>query len=185
MNGITVTLDLDKLVVGSRYTDDPDDPHAEPVTLVEAVSEEVARLVLQSIKKDATSDAYGELRKRATAIRDEEIRAAIKPAVEQVVTATLQATDPYGNTKGEAKTAHELIVEQATKLLTTPERDHYSRDKGLSPVQKFIRDEVHAAFGKELQAVLDTAKADVLRAVREQGAKVLSETIAKMAGVRV
>lgn len=183
MKGINVEVNLDELVIGTRYSDDPDDPgHA--LTFVEAVAEDVARLVLQSIKNDTTRDTYRSLRERAATIRDEEIRAAIKPAIEQAVTATMQPTDIYGNPKGEPKTTHELIVEHATKVLTAKNTDHYARDKGQNIVEKFIAAEVHAALDKELKAALEQAKADVLQAVKDQGAKVLSETIARMAGVR-
>lgn len=51
-------------------------------------------------------------------------------------------------------------------------------------VQQFIASEIRSALDKELKATMDAAKADVLAAVKEQGAKVLSETIAKMAGIR-
>jgi hypothetical protein len=176
MNGITVTLDLDALIVGFRHVDDEGDG-VGAVTFVEAVVEEVAHMVLSSIKNDVTTKSlYPTLRERAVAIRNEEIRAAIKPAIEQAITATLQPTDHYGNPKGESKTTHELIVEHATKVLTAKDSDHYSRTKGLNLVEQFIATEVKAA--------LEQAKADVLRAVKDQGAKVLSETIAKMAGIR-
>lgn len=184
MKGIKVEVNLDELIVGTRYTGDPDDPDGGPVTLIDAVVEEVGRLVLQSIKNDTTRDTYRSLRDRAATIRDEEIRAAIKPAIEQAVTATMQPTDGYGNPKGEPKTTHELIVEHATKVLTAKNNDHYSRDKGQNIVEQFIAKEVQAVLNKELKAALEQAKADVMRAVKDQGAKVLSETIARMAGVK-
>lgn len=183
MNGITVTLDLDALIVGFRHVDDEGEG-VGAVTFVEAVVQEVALLVLRTIKNDATKGGYPTLRERAATIRDEEIRAAIRPAVIEAVAATMQPTDPYGNPKGEPKTTHELIVEHATKVLTATDRDMYSRTKGLNIVEQFIAAEVKGALDKELRVTLDQAKADVLRAVQDQGAQVLSQTIAKMAGIK-
>lgn len=182
MKGLKVEFDMDELIVGFRYSSDPDSDGA-PITLVEAVVEEVARMVLHAIKNDTQSGIYPTLRERAATIRDEEIRSAIKPAIEQAVAAAMQPTDGYGNPKGEPKTTHELIVEQATKALTAKEHDHYSRNKGLNIVEQFIATEVRTTLDKELRGALEQAKADVLKAVRDQGAKVLSETIAKMAGL--
>lgn len=182
MQGITITLDIDSLVIGQRYAGGEDS--GAPITFMEGVTEEVARLVFSTIKSGAMSDRYQEMTRRAAEIRDEEIRQAVRPAVIEAIEASMQPTDSYGNPKCEAKTLHELIVEQARKAITAKDSDHYSRTKGLNIVEQFVAAEVKSALDKELKATLEQAKVDVLRAVQEQGAKVLSETIAKMAGIR-
>jgi hypothetical protein len=183
MQGITITLDLDALIIGQRYSgEDPDS--GAPITFMEGVTEEVARLVFATIKADSTSNRYQQLTRRASEIRDEEIREVIRPAIIEAIDATMQPTDAYGNPKCEAQTLHEIIVEQAKKAITAKDSDTYSRTKGLNIVEQFIAAEVRSTLDKELKAVMDQAKADVLAAVKEQGAKVLSETIAKMAGIR-
>lgn len=183
MQGITITLDLDALIIGQRYGgEDPDS--GGPITFMEGVTEEVARLVFSTIKSGAMSDTYQRMTRRAVEIRDEEIREAIRPAVIEAIDATMQPTDAYGNPKCEAQTLHEIIVEQAKKAITAKDSDSYSRNKGLNIVEQFIASEVRSALDKELKATMEQAKADVLAAVKEQGAKVLSETIAKMAGIR-
>lgn len=184
MQGITITLDLDALIIGQRYSGGDEPDSGVPITFLEGVTEEVARLVFSTIKSGAMSDTYREMTRRAIEIRDEEIREAIRPAVIDAIGATMQPTDAYGNPKCEAKTLHEIIVEQAKKAITTKDSDSYSRTKGLNIVEQFIASEVRSALDKELKATMDQAKADVLAAVKEQGAKVLSETIAKMAGIR-
>ena len=181
MQGITITLDLDALIIGQRYGGEDG---GEPITFMEGVTEEVARLVFSTLKSGAMSDTYQQLTRRAAEIRDEEIRAMIRPAIIEAIDATMQPTDAYGNPKCEAQTLHEIIVEQAKKAITTKDSDSYSRNKGLNMVQQFIASEIRTALDKELKATMDQAKADVLAAVKEQGAKVLSETIAKMAGIR-
>lgn len=183
MQGITITLDLDTLIIGQRYGgEDPDS--GAPITFIEGVTEEVARMVFATLKSGAMSDTYQQLTRRASEIRDEEIRAVIRPAIIEAIDATMQPTDPYGNPKCEAKTLHEIIVEQAKKAITAKDSDSYSRNKGLNIVEQFIASEVRSALDKELRATMDQAKADVLAAVKDQGAKVLSETIARMAGVK-
>ncbi len=184
MQGITITLDLDTLIIGQRYGGGEDGDGGAPITFMEGVTEEVARLVFSTIKAGAMSDTYQQLTRRAVEIRDEEIREVIRPAIVEAIDATMQPTDAYGNPKCEAQTLHEIIVEQAKKVITAKDSDSYSRTKGLNIVQQFIAAEVRGALDKELKATMDQAKADVLAAVQEQGAKVLSETIAKMAGIR-
>ncbi len=184
MQGITITLDLDNLIIGQRYGGGDDGDGGGPITFMEGVTEEVARLVFSTIKSGAMSDTYQQMTRRAAEIRDEEIREAIRPAVIEAIESSMQPTDSYGNPKCEAKTLHELIVEQAKKAITAKDSDSYSRTKGLNIVEQFIASEVKSALDKELKDTMEQAKADVLRAVQDQGAKVLSDTIAKLAGVR-
>jgi hypothetical protein len=184
VNGIKVEVDLNELVVGTRWTGDPDDPTEERLDLVGVVIEEAARQIVVQVRNQATKNGvYDGLRERVQRIRDEEIRAAITPAIHEALTTALQPSDPYGQPKGEPKSLHEIVVEQAIKAIQTPVKDHYSRDSGLTPAQVFIRDEVRTAFTKELKAELDQAKADVLKAVRAEASKVMADTIARLAGV--
>jgi len=119
------------------------------------------------------------LRERVTAIRDETIREAVRPAIEEALTRVIQPTDAYGNPKGEPVTLHERITRDAMAWLTKAESRQYG-DKAVTPVERLIKEEVNAAFKRELGPVMEEAKREVIAAIKEQGAAVLAETIARM-----
>lgn len=185
MKGIKVEIDLAELIVGTKWgpPDSDGDPTEEPLDLLGAVFNDVARQLLAELRNRATgSDIYGGLRQRIDAIRDEEIREAVRPAITEALTKAVQPTNHYGEAQGEPKTLHETIVEKATAWLTTAKGDYYAKDK-RTPIQAYIEDEVQKAFTKELRAEMEKAKAQVVKAVQDEGARVLAETIARMAKV--
>jgi hypothetical protein len=143
----------------------------------------VVNAAIDKLVTKARQDEWGNsLRERVQAIRDEEIRAAVKPAIEEALLKSVQPTDTYGMPKGEPMTLHEVIVKRATDWLTTPTGDRFDR-KRVSPVQKVIQEEVERAFKFDLSKAMDEAKAQVREAVKQEGAALISETIARMAKV--
>lgn len=144
----------------------------------------VVEQAVQRMVTDARRDDWGTtLRERVTTIRDEEIRAAVKPDIEAALLKAVQPTDSYGMPKGEPLTLHEVIVKQATDWLTKPESQRYG-EKAMSPVKRLITEEVERVFRRDLQKAMDEAKAEVREAIKQEGAALISETIARMAAVK-
>ena len=174
---ITLTLDLDKHL--ARYVGYDADGEAvqEPTTIEDVVIQMAARQFVESLDRDVKS----EVSRRVKEIRDEVIREQVRPLVVEAIERSVQATDAYGNPKGEPKTMAEVIVQTATDSLR--KTDRYTNG-GRTLVEEFIRTEVGAAFAKELKQAADAAKAEVLAAVKERGGEVLAATISAMSGVK-
>jgi hypothetical protein len=129
----------------------------------------VAHLVAEQIVKKVVQDArYPGLVDQVTRIRDEEIRAAVKPAIEQAIARPIKRTNPWGERNGEETTLTEVIVEEARNLLKEP-ADRYRRENG-TVLQQAVRAAVREAFDKEI--------ADAVKEARDLVAGQLGSTVA-------
>lgn len=128
------------------------------------VADLVADRIVDRLVRD---DRYPRLKDRVTEIRDEEIRAAIRPAIEQAVTRPIRKTNSWGEPSGQETTLSEVIVDEARKFMKEP-ADKYRREEG-TVLQKLVRDEVHKAFGAEI--------ADAVKQARELVATQLGDKV--------
>lgn len=159
-----------------------DEWRTEPMTLLEAIIATAGERLVQHAKKDGMKDSYTTLADRIRLIRDEEIRASVRPFIIEAVTKVIQPTNALGEPNGESTTLGELIVAEATKQLAKRQ----SASSGSSflrgdptLLESIIAEQVGAALTKELRGALDEAKAEVLAAVREKGNEVLTEALAR------
>lgn len=113
--------------------------------------------------------------RRVQAIRDEEIREALRPVMAEALEQAVQQTDSFGTPRGEPRTLRELVVEEATKMLREKRYERGRQKETL--VEKFVRDEVERTLRAELTAAVNEAKAEVVAAVRDNAAEVIAETI--------
>jgi hypothetical protein len=147
-------VDLKSVIADKGRYDDEEGWIAGEVYL----GNEIARLLVDRILADKT---YGEqLGQRVRAIRDEEIRAAIAPAIADAVAAPIQQSNAYGEPTGKATTLREIIAADARKYLTEP-ADQYYRDRG-SRLDRMVREAVAAAFQAELAAQVKEVRDAVL-----------------------
>lgn len=128
------------------------------------VADLVADRIVERLVRD---DRYPRLKDRVTEIRDEEIRAAIRPAIEQAVTRPIRKTNSWGEPTGQETTLSEVIVDEARKFMKEP-ADKYRREDG-TVLQKLVRDEVHKAFATEI--------ADAVKQAREMVATQLGDKV--------
>jgi hypothetical protein len=154
---ITVTVDeitLDTIVAQTFEYDEDGDPIATGGT-------SVAQLVADRIVKQVIGDTdrYPSLKERVTQIRDEEIRAAIRPAVQEAISRPIKRTNSYGEPTGPETTLSEVITDEARKYLASYP-DSYNRDKG-TVLQQTIRAAVKKAFDTEIADVVKKVRADV------------------------
>lgn len=128
------------------------------------VAELVAAQIVERVVRD---DRYPRLKDKVTEIRDEEIRAAIRPAIEQAVNRPIRKTNTWGEATGQETTLSEVIVDEARKYMKEP-ADKYRREDG-TVLQKLVHDEVHKAFATEI--------ADAVKQARELVATELGDKV--------
>lgn len=151
-------------------------------TLLEGdITAEVLSRAAVSLADQVSRDGRNVLIRRIETIADEEIRDMIKPMLEEAFGSLLQPTDHFGHPKGEPRTLAEVIVEMAQKELKRPSDRHDSRSETV--IQKIIRDEVQRQIGGELKQAVAQGREEVLAAVQAEAAKIIGETVARMAKV--
>jgi hypothetical protein len=146
-----ITVNVDSIDLGD-YIDthlDEDGDRVPGGTLGDAV-------VRQLVNTFSRSDTYRGLAERVRTIRDEEIRAAIAPAIAEAVSAPIQSTNRYGEKTGEQTTLRELIADEARRYLTQPADNNY-RNQGTR-LQIAVREAVDGAFSEEIAAEVKQAR---------------------------
>lgn len=155
---MNITVNIDEITLASvvdqtyRQTGE-EDWTAEGVT----IGEIVATKIVEKLTSD--TDRWDDLRSRVTAIRDEEIRAAIAPKVAEAIDTPIQRTNEYGRAVGEPTTLTELIVKAASDYCNKPV-DNYNRGGG-TVLQKHVTDAVQAAFQREIADQVKQVRAAV------------------------
>ncbi len=130
------------------------------------VADLVAAQIVERLVKD---EQYPSLRDLVMQVRKEEIRAAVRPSIDEALARPIYKTNTYGERTGTETTLAELIADEARKQLSEPV-DRYSHGKG-TVLQQAIRTEVQAAFKAEI--------AEAVKQVRTQVAGELSGTFAE------
>lgn len=145
----------------------------------------IAGLAAERLLHREEREALIDLRRRYSAIADDEIRAHLRPLIREALEHVATPTDAFGNQRpGEAKTLHEVVVEMARKELTQKRGDSFRGRTATTLVEDFVKAEVEDVLGRELKEVVREAKVDVIAAVREKAAEVIAETIERVAAGR-
>lgn len=113
----------------------------------------VAAQIVDRLVKD---DRWNSLRDKVMQIRTEEIRAAIRPAIDEAITRPIHKTNTYGERVGTVTTLAEVIADEARKQLGEPV-DRYRSEKG-SLLQQTVRAEVKRAFDTEIAETVKRAR---------------------------
>lgn len=180
MSGLQINVTVDGIdgidlatIIGERrrYDHDLEETIGSDVTL----GDQVARLIAAKLTKD---DEYDGLRKRFLAIRDGEIREAVKPLVAEAVAGAIALTNSYGEPTGKTTTMRELVMVEAKKALT--ERTDYGRGPTLA--QRIVAEETGRAFQSELAAVIKVEKEKVVAAVRAKAADLIADAVKQGVG---
>lgn len=157
-----VTLDT---VVGDviGYDEDGD----ECVKGKATVADKVAGLIKDEVVRNPE---YTSLREKVARIREEEIREAVKPLIEEALQRPIVRTNYYGEATGKETTLSEIVMEEAKKVFSAA-RDNYNRQSFISEV---VAKEVKAAFGTYIQDEVKKAREAI---AQELGSKVSSTVI--------
>jgi hypothetical protein len=149
----------------------------------DAIIAEAARVVLEGrTKKEGekySESVINRIRRRVDEVRDDEIRAQVRPIIAEALVKGVRKTNTFGDPIGEPVMLRDLIIAEA-QTLWSKTADAHSRSRE-TVLQKAIREEVESVFTKELKAVIAEAKSDVLEAVKGQASQVLTETIERAA----
>lgn len=173
---VTVVIDLDAYL-SEIETLSNGDSIGHP-TLEEVVLERTAQLLVEKVlgaKPEWMSGFEQDLR----TIRNEEIKAQVRPLIEAALGREMVPTDDWGNPQGPRTTLTELITKKVKECLAPKASSRMGGSPSL--IESLINTEVERVLRGELQAELLKAKGQVIAAVQEQGSKVLAETITRMA----
>ena len=139
------------------------------------IGDEVAALALQRLLTDR--DGWNSVASRVQAIRDEEIREAVRPLITDALTRPFRKTNSFGEPVGEETTLSALIVSEA-RAMFTKQADSYSRS-GQTVAQKIVAEEVATAFRSEVADAVKQARELVAGQIGEQVAAAVSEGMRK------
>lgn len=153
------------------------DEDGGPLSIADTIVEAAARQLLEGIDKDVKRG----LRDRVSAVRNEVIREAVKPVIDEALQEPLQRTNSFGEPVGQETTLRELIIEETRKQWQQANNNSGGVRRRETYIEKVVREEIEKTFAAELKVTIDEAKAGVLEAVRAKGAQVLAETIQRAA----
>ena len=147
-------------------------------SVANSIAEHAARQLLK-----AESEVANEFHSRVKRITDEEIGKTIQPMICEAISAAVQLTDSFGQSKGEPTTLREIIVKRVEEELRSAQRADYidTRHRNLPLLQVMIEREVARAVKEDLTEAMNNARKQVKEAVEAQGAAILTETIQRMA----
>jgi len=134
---MNITVQVDEVSLGTVVAevvafDEEGDPYTQGER---TVADLVVTQIMAHLLKD---DRYRSLAVKVAEIRTEEIRAAVRPQIEEAIAAPVQKTNTWGEPlAGPAITLRELIVGEARKLLSEPVDSYGSR---TTVVQKMVAD---------------------------------------------
>lgn len=167
LRDLLTTVDSAGRYIG--YDPDADEDRYEPASLMDLLVAEAGDKLVKALRAD--------LLKRLRDDAHDAIMATITEVVhDQLEVGIHTNTDHLGRPAGEPTPLIELIRTAATDALTKPIGDSYSRNR-QTVLQKLVTEAVGAAFAKELQAEVEQARSAAKAAVRDQAAKVITETI--------
>lgn len=140
----------------------------------------VAHLVAEQIVERLTrDDRWPSLRDQVTEIRKDEIRAAVRPAIDEALTRPIFKTNQYGERTSSETTLSELISDETRKSLTEPANRYQSQDGTV--LQQAIRAEVKRVVAEQIG---ETVRKLAAEAVAELTAAAKGELAAAISAVR-
>lgn len=164
-----VTLDT---AVGQVFGYDNDS--GEPFTMGDrTLADIVAGQIVDRLAQDR--DRWYEMSRTVTEIKREVIREAVLPMVEEAITEPIQKTSIYGDPIGDPVSLHEVIVDEARKVITQP-ADQYNRS-GHTVLQKIVAEQVHAAFASVVAEEVKKARAAVADQIGQQVAAAVTNAM--------
>ena len=161
---ITVKIDEVSLATAVEQAMAYDDETGPYVAGERTVGHLVAEMIVDRLVQDR--DRWHELRSTVTEIKREVIREAVRPQVEQAISAPIQKTSAYGDPIGEPVTLREVIVDEARKLVNT-RTDRYDSHSGTL-LSKIVAEEVHKAFAAEIKDAVKQARESVADEIGKQ-----------------
>ena len=142
---MNITVQVDEATLDTIVREESE--YSREVTVADLVAEKLAQRVIND------QDAWRSFRDVVTEIRDDEIRAAVRPLIAEALSKPRQQTNAFGEPTGPETTLSDVIVAEARKMLTQP-----GRYEQQTAVQKIVADEVRTAFQKVITDEVATAR---------------------------
>lgn len=174
-----ITVNVENIDLGD-YIDNHYDEDGDRVpggTLADVIAR-------QLVEKFSRSDLYHGFRDRVQAIRDEEIRAQLAPAIAEALANPIRRTNSYGEQTGPDTTLREVIVDEARKWMTSKADDRYGSNNSATNLQKMIRSAVEETFQKEIAAEVKAAKDAVSNQLGKTVAELVSSAVQQALAAR-
>lgn len=175
--GLAIQLDLPTLLnaidPGGRwlgYDPDEDEDRYSSASLADLLVQASAELLVKRAGRTIDSAVQDAVTTRAQELTEEYVRTALE-------TGTLQETTDTGIPKGEPRPLLTLIRDAAIKVLTVPQGDGYGSRGRQTMLAKMVDEAVGKALKVELQAEVATVREAAKKAVRDNAADVIAETI--------
>lgn len=182
LDGVELTAKIN--LTPGYYRRDADGDEAGPATLLDALLVEAASQLLRGATREELSGYRASVGQRVSAIRDEEIRARIVPLVDAAFDrGNIPLTNNYGEPTGKTVSMTDLILEHVQREVKIGPLNRNGYRESENVMTKLVKDEIDRSLKGELKAVIDAAKTELRRTIEAEGAKVLAETISRMAGV--
>jgi hypothetical protein len=175
--GLELRLDLPTMLTaidpGGRwlgYDPDADEDRYESSSLAGEIVDRSAALLVKRAGRQIETLVADAVTTRALELVEEFVR-------ESLETGTLQEHDVDGRPKGQPRPLLGIIRDAAVNVLDKPTGDGFGRGGRQTMLAKMVDEAVGRAFKAELQAEVDKARDAAKRAVRDQAAAVITETI--------
>lgn len=170
-DGMDLNTVVDGTVAGFVDESDAREYYARPKTLADVIAEKVSEQIV-------TGEYWRDQQRRFREIREEMIREALKPTITRALAEPIERTNAFGErVNGAAPTTlREIIFNEAKRQANAKVSDGY-RSGGETVLQKFVREEIGAAFKKELAGILAEEKEKVVKAVRAQASSIIADAV--------
>lgn len=174
---LTVTWDT---VIGARpgHSDPGDVPTYDPVSLGDAVVEEIAARLTKEIKRDSREGRYLSAVQEARAAAVEAVKTEAAAVVREALAEGVQLTDTWGQPQGPRVSLRDLILDEVRKYLAEkPPRPGYGDRERPGGFAELLRTAVTDGLRKELADEIKAARAEVAAKVRERAAEILGDVV--------
>jgi hypothetical protein len=166
-----ITLDLDFTPYLSRRVGvDPESGETltEPMTMEDVVLDAAVARVVAGLDQEIRKELGGRVR----AIRDEIIRDAVAPIIEEALSGEIIRTNGYGEPTGQPTTLREIITKDAQAALKlVPRANRGTRSSyDMTPATKVMEAEVDRVVTAEVKAIVQQVKDETRDAIREAAA---------------
>ena len=161
---ITITLSLDT-TVGRVYNGEDEDA---PLSLGEALLDRLERRLVASFQAQANQML-------STALA-QQVKAKAVELVEEAVNAPIRKTNSWGEATGVETSLRQMLHDEVQSLLTKQSQGYGSRDSKTF-IQTLVGSQASVMLEKEFQVALNEGKEQVLAAVKNRAAEVISESL--------
>lgn len=157
-------------LLGCMYEQDEDDPEERPAYDRKKIGQHLRVYFDKKVSALANS--------MVSSAFDDTIRARIAAEVDEVLRVGWQATNEYGEPRGERLDLKARI----STLLTQTRGDNYNRHPSI--MDATVKAATEGFLSKELQPVIEAAKANLKKCLDEKVMKTVSDTITNAVGLR-